>query len=112
MSFIFLPTIKSVGVRSAINTPERPRASMHSGNGSVTGVVRQAGSPVSRRVNLHTRPKGELVASTWSDSQGNYKFRGLSRQHKYYMVSLDEDRSDKQFPALVQDLISGDYDDL
>lgn len=111
MSFIFLPTIKLVGVNSAINAPERPTSSGYSGNGSITGVVRQNGIPTSKRLNLHARPKGNLIATTWSNDQGVYKFSSVSRQHKYYIVSIDEDSSSQQYPALIQDLISGNYDD-
>lgn len=73
--------------------------------GTITGKVLEQGAPVSRRVLCHQRDTGALVASTWSDANGDYTVNGLDESKKYYIVSLDEDMSTTQYNAVVQDLI-------
>ena len=73
--------------------------------GVITGKTLEQGVPVSRRVLCHQRDTGGLVASTWSNANGDYVFKGLNDTKKYYVVSLDEDMSTTQYNAVVQDLI-------
>ena len=73
--------------------------------GLISGRTLEQGVPVSRRVLCHQRDTGVLVASTWSNANGDYVFKGLDNTKKYYVVSLDEDMSTTQYNAVVQDLI-------
>lgn len=73
--------------------------------GIINGKTLEQGQPVSRRVLCHQRDTGALVASIWSNADGDYVFKGLDNTKKYYVVSLDEDMSTTQYNAVVQDLI-------
>lgn len=113
MAFFVLPLFSSkVSVGNVMVIPSDIAANKYFGAGSISGLVRENGTPVRRRVNLHARPVGTLVATVWSKSNGYYTFRGISKKHKYYVVSIDESGGITQYPAQVQDLLTGDYDEI
>lgn len=98
-----LIAIKKKYSRGSVTLPNKGGS-----KGTITGKVLEKGVPVSRRVLCHQRDTGTLVASTWSDANGDYAFNRLDESKKYYIVSLDEDMSTTQYNAVVQDLIPVD----
>lgn len=105
---VIAPLLK---VKTLVNAPEKGASTAYYGNGSITGLVRENGTPVRRRVNLHVRPKGLMIASTWSNVNGIYTFKNIAKKYKYYIVCLDETGEGVQYPALIQDLVAGDFDE-
>lgn len=69
---------------------------------TITDKVLVKGAPVERKVCLYLRSSNELVATTWSDSAGNYRFDGLLINTEYYVLALDHTR---QYNAVIQDMI-------
>lgn len=65
----------------------------YGGRGSVSGSVKQKGTPsdtpVVRRVRLHQMRSGTLVAETWSTPNGDYQFKYLDTAEKYYAIAFD-----------------------
>lgn len=110
-SSISLPFMFSIKANMLVVGPEKVSSTTYSGSGQITGLVRESGTPVRRRVNLHVRPKGLLIASVWSNADGVYVFKRIAKQYMYYIVCVDETGEGVQYPALVQDLITGDYDE-
>lgn len=110
-SYLSRPLIRAAPMSSLEHAPARGFGDKYLGTGSISGVVREDGAPSVRRLNLHVRPKGTLIASVWSNTQGFYTFKKVAKQYKYYIVCVDEGGQETQYPALIQDLISGDYDD-
>ena len=100
--------ITSIGLAIKVKSYRRSNSDrINRGNskGAITGKTLEQGQPVSRRVLCHQRDTGALVASTWSNANGDYVFKGLDNTKKYYVVALDEDMSAIQYNAVVQDLI-------
>ena len=100
--------ITSVGLAMSVKRYGRSnpdRIDRGNNKGFINGKTLEQGVPVSRRVLCHQRDTGALVASTWSNANGDYVFKGLDDTKKYYVVSLDEDMSTTQYNAVVQDLI-------
>lgn len=83
----------------------------NSGNGSISGVVKEDGVPVSRRVMLYERHSGRLVNTTYSKKNGKYNFSNINKSLKYYIVSIDEFSDGIDCPAVIQDRVSGGYDE-
>lgn len=110
-SFISLTNISKLKIGVVSSTPERSASALYQGQGSISGLVREKGTPASHRVNLHVRPKGTLIASTWSGLDGKYTFSNIAKQYKYYIVCVDERGGATQYPALVQDMVQGNYDE-
>lgn len=80
--------------------------------GYISGRVSEKGIPVSRRVLCYHRRTGNLVNSTYSDIDGNYRFDDLEPNANYFVVSLDENNDSVQYNAVVQDLIAASTDPL
>lgn len=100
--------ITSVGLAIRVKKYGRSNpVNINRGNnkGVIIGKTVEQGVPVSRRVMCHVRDTGVLVNTTWSNANGDYVFKGLDNTKKYYVVSLDEDMSETQYNAVVQDLI-------
>ncbi len=87
-----------------------PFMPLFAGNGSISGQVLEQGVPVVRRVMLFERDSGLLYQTTYSDSNGNYRFTGLKENLLYFVISLDESGDSKQYNLVGQDLLRGDYD--
>lgn len=111
-SFIFRPFVVRTNVLNVVPVPSGIVANKYKGTGSISGLVREQGNPVRRRVNLHARPTGIVVASVWSGIDGKYSFTKINKSYKYYAVSIDESGGIKQYPAQVQDLLQGNYDEI
>ena len=111
-SFIFKTLMSRVKVQTIAISPERSASALYFGQGRISGLVRENGSPASHRVNLHVRPKGTLIASTWSGADGSYTFNNIAKQHRYYIVCVDETGGATQYPALIQDMVKGDHDEM
>jgi hypothetical protein len=59
------------------------------GINSISGVVKEGKTPVSRKVRLYRKDNGVFVAETKSDSLGNYIFKGLPAGMEFFVVSHD-----------------------
>lgn len=75
-------------------------------NGYISGIVTENSLPVSRRVMCYHRLTGVLLATTFSDDDGKYRFNGLVAGVKYFITSLDENDDGVQYNAVTQDLIT------
>ena len=74
-------------------------------NGYIVGVVTELSLPVIRRVMCYHRLTGALLATTISDSGGNYRFDNLIAGVKYFVTSVDEADDGVQYNAVTQDLV-------
>ena len=110
-SFVFPPVIVKVGVTAIVASPTTNQSSIYKGSGRISGLVREKGTPASHRVNLHVRPQGTLVATTWAGADGSYVFKNIAKQFRYYIVCVDERGGPTQYQALVQDMVQGDHDE-
>ena len=67
----------------------------HGGVGVIYGPVElynQAGNiSLRRRVRLHRSRDGQLVREVWSDTQGNYRFDGISQRYTYDVIAWDHE---------------------
>ncbi len=66
-----------------------------SGRGVIAGTVKEKGSPdkpLVRQVLLYSENTNTLVASTWSDAAGNYRFDNLDPAQRYTVISYDHQR--------------------
>jgi hypothetical protein len=62
------------------------------GHGFITGTVKEKGQPdqpLVRRVQLISENANVLVAETWSDAAGNYRFEFIDPAQRYTVVSYD-----------------------
>lgn len=71
-------------------------------NGVIADKVLIKGVPAKRKVCLYLRATNELVATTWSDSAGNYRFENLAPNVQYYVLALDHTRN---YNAVIQDML-------
>lgn len=71
----------------------RHRRDIHfGGNGVIAGTVKEKGSPdqpLMRQVLLISENARTLVADTWSDANGNYRFERIDPAQRYTVVSYD-----------------------
>lgn len=72
------------------------------GSNSISGVVHEGKTPVSRKVRLYRKDNGVFVAETKSDELGNYLFDGLPAGMAFFVVSHDSSGS---YNAAVTDNI-------
>lgn len=75
-------------------------------NGTISGVVTELGSPVTKRVMCYHRYSGRLTAISYSNSNGEYRFNNLIKGVKYFITSVDENNDAIQYNAVTQDLIT------
>ena len=62
------------------------------GNGQITGTVKEKGQPdqpLVREVLLYSENTHVLVASTWSQADGTYRFERIDPQQRYTVISTD-----------------------
>lgn len=62
------------------------------GNGQITGTVKEKGQPdqpLVRQVLLYSENTHTLVASTWSEADGTYRFERIDREQRYTVISTD-----------------------
>lgn len=62
------------------------------GNGQISGTVKEKGQPdqpLVRQVLLYSENTHTLVASTWSEADGTYRFDRLDREQRYTVISTD-----------------------
>jgi len=62
------------------------------GNGQITGTVKEKGQPdqpLVRQVLLYNENTHTLVASTWSQADGTYRFERIDPQQRYTVISTD-----------------------
>lgn len=62
--------------------------SASSGNGIIVGQTQEQGIPYRCEVMLYDYHNKHLVDSTWSDKDGNFRFVGLNKHRRYYLVAL------------------------
>src|SRR5579885_1954450 len=76
-----------------LRTIPSARKDIHfSGHGVIAGTVKEKGQPdqpLVRRVQLISENARVLVAETWSDASGNYRFELLDPAQRYTVVSYD-----------------------
>lgn len=69
------------------------RQNIHfSGNGQITGTVKEKGQPdqpLQREVHLFSDNTRHLVAVTWSNELGEYRFEQIDPDQRYTVVSYD-----------------------
>jgi hypothetical protein len=64
------------------------------GNGQIIGTVKEKGQPdqpLVRQVLLYSENTRVLVADTWSDANGQYRFDGIDATQRYTVVSYDHE---------------------
>lgn len=64
------------------------------GKGWIAGTVKEKGAPdqpLVRRVFLYSDNTRVLVADTWSDVDGQYRFDGIDATQRYTVVSYDHE---------------------
>ena len=62
------------------------------GNGQIMGTVKEKGQPdqpLVREVLLYSENTHALVASTWSQADGTYRFERIDPQQRYTVISTD-----------------------
>lgn len=65
-----------------------------SGNGFIAGTTKEKGTPDHpkvARVQLISENANALVAETWSDASGNYRFENLDRNQRYTVIAYDRE---------------------
>lgn len=70
------------------------RNTYFSGRGVIAGTVKVKGhpdQPLMRRVQLISENTNLLVAETWSDAAGNYRFEHIDPTQRYTVVSYDHE---------------------
>lgn len=73
------------------------------GLGYIAGVTKKLGIiEPNIRVTLHHRKTSELLATTYSDSEGKYKFTNLIVDLEYFVHAVDHKRD---FNAVTQDIL-------
>lgn len=73
------------------------------GPGVIAGTVKEKGPPAQplvRRVLLYSENTRVLVAETWSDDRGNYRFELLDTTQRYTVVSYDHQQ---MYRAVIAD---------
>lgn len=110
------PIAASLRIKSVFNPPstatriQSAGGSMLTGNGSISGIVRENGLPVSRRVMLYERTTGAYAAQVRSKADGTYIFKNTNKNLTYFIIAIDDFTDDVQYNLVGQDLISGNYD--
>jgi len=69
-----------------------PRNIYFSGHGQISGTVKEKGNPntpLARRVQLYSAFTQLLVAETWSNEQGHYRFDNLDTEQRFTVISHD-----------------------
>lgn len=110
MTILSIPKPISALVSDRVQQLRSGRYSAHIGTGSISGIVKEDGIPVSRRVMLYERHSGALINTTYSKENGRYKFANINKYLKYYIVSIDEYNDGVDCPAVIKDRVSGNYD--
>lgn len=74
--------------------------------GSISGQVQEQTIPVAGRlVKLYYKPTGDIIASTYSDINGNYSFAGLEPNATKYVVAA-YNNIPLQYDAVIHDNIT------
>jgi len=74
--------------------------------GTLSGVVKESGVPVSRWVRLYYRPNGFSVSAVNTASDGVFSFTGLDPGAKYLVVAFDDLNLSPDRNAQVFDLLT------
>jgi hypothetical protein len=87
------------GYDCQLRTIPGARRNIHfGGHGFIAGTVKERGTPglpdrpLARRVQLISENTNLLVAETWSDAAGNYRFEHIDPTQRYTVVSYDHQR--------------------
>jgi hypothetical protein len=70
------------------------RNAYFSGNGFIAGTSKEKGTPDHpkvARVQLISENTSTMVAETWSDASGNYRFENLDRNQRYTVIGYDRE---------------------
>jgi len=73
------------------------------GEGVVSGTITEFLVPGAYMARIHDSETGALVQTTWSDSNGQYTFTGLSTTREFYVVAFDH--TEPQQTAVIQDRV-------
>jgi hypothetical protein len=77
-------------------------------SGTLSGVVSDNGTPVSHAlVRCYYRPGGQLIASTWTASDGSFSFPGLDATDTtaFFVIAFDPDGG-TQYNAIIFDRLT------
>lgn len=76
-------------------------------NGTLSGVVKQEGTPVAGRwVRLYYRKNGFLITSKQSDQNGEFSFDGLDPGDEYFVIAFDDINQAPDFNAVISDRLT------
>lgn len=76
-------------------------------NGTLSGTVKQAGTPVAGRwVRLYYRKNGFLIGSVRSGPSGEFSFGGLDPGDQYFVIAFDDLNQAPDFNAVIFDLLT------
>lgn len=75
--------------RMAFNPENMKPVVVPFGTSTISGVVREGKTPVSRKVRLYRKDNGAFVAEVKSDALGNYIFKDLPAGMAFFVVSHD-----------------------
>lgn len=95
-------TLGACGAQLQSLTPRR-RNIYFGGRAHIAGTVKKKGTPdqpLVRPVYLYEEKSHTLVASTWSASDGSYRFDDLDPSLRYSVVSYD---TEHQYRAVIAD---------
>lgn len=101
-SYISKPVVIITPLKSRLSTILNGQGD----NGYIVGVVTELSLPVVRRVMCYHRLTGLLLYTTWSKTDGSYRFDGLVAGVKYFITSVDNNNDAVQYNAVTQDLIT------
>ena len=73
--------------------------------GFVVGQVLENGVPISSRVMCYHRRTGTLIAKTWSDAEGNFRFDDLEPGVSLFLTTVNDKGLLIPFNAVTEDLI-------
>jgi hypothetical protein len=73
-------------------------------HGALSGVVKQAGTPVENRwVRLYYRKNGFLIGAVRSGADGDFSFGGLDPGAQYFVIAFDDLNQAPDFNAVIFD---------
>lgn len=76
-------------------------------NGSLSGIVKQAGTPVAGRwVRLYYRKNGFQIGAVRSGPNGEFSFSGLDPGDQYFVIAFDDLNQAPDFNAVIFDQLT------
>lgn len=76
-------------------------------NGTLSGTVKQAGTPVAGRwVRLYYRKNGFQIGAVRSGPNGEFSFSGLDPGDQYFVIAFDDLNQAPDFNAVILDQLT------